>query len=251
MNHTEKPIELNLLASRHHEYFAHNILLPSCESWAGGNIRAFAKYLSDRGVLLNLLEYPDQKLDRNGLFELVSKNANSTFNCCVAIVAWGGMNREHALSAFTRWSEWEPIATKIRAGELNRREAYEAFYDLRKTKKLKGLGPAYFTKIIYFLSKPVCRGYILDQWTARSTNLLHHTKVILLNKSVSKTQKTSYFVSDKNLPETYENFCLFIELLAKSYQTTPDLIEMSLFSNGKSKGKDRGEWRTYVITQDS
>ncbi|MCF4009595.1 8-oxoguanine DNA glycosylase OGG fold protein [Rheinheimera sp. UJ63] len=243
----EKPIELTFLTSSHAEFFAKNMLNLSNETWAGGNVLAFAKYLSEKGFPLNLSDYLNQKLYRKNLFEFVRKNANSTLDCCISILAWGGMNREHALQAFACWSEWEPIAIKIRSGELTRSEAYNAFSELRKSKKLKGLGAAYFTKIIYFLSKSEYRGYIMDQWTARSSNLLLNTKLIELTKTTLKYGKLSYFVSDKNSAETYEKFCLFVEHLAQVYQTTPDLIEMSLFSQGYGMGK----WRNYVIAQDS
>lgn len=251
MDLSEKPFDLTLLASDHSELFATNLLSANCESWAGGNILEFAKYVSGKGITIDLSGYPNIKLDRKNLFGLVSETTNSTFKCCIAILAWGGMNREHAASAFSSWGDWEPIASKIRSGDLTRSEAYNAFYQLRKSKKLKGLGPAYFTKIIYFLSKEENRGYIMDQWTARSVNLLLNTKAIGLIKSTAKSQKVSYFVTDKNTDRTYENFCLFIEHMAQVHQTTPDLIEMSLFSIGKRKGKERGKWRNYVISHDS
>lgn len=243
----EKTIDLTLLASSHSEIFAKNLLDPSSETWSGGNVLAFAKYLSKNGFALNLSDYPDKKLYRKDLFELAHDNKKNTLNCCISILAWGGMNRKHASQAFSSWSEWEPIASKIRNGELNRREAYNSFIELRKLKKLKGLGPAYFTKIIYFLSKPESRGYIMDQWTARSSNLLLNAKLIELTKAIVKSNKVSYFVSDKNSAEAYEKFCLFIEQLAQVHQTTPDLIEMSLFSQGYGIGI----WRNYVISQDS
>lgn len=246
-NCSERPIELTLLASSHSEVFAKNLLTPSSETWAGGNVLAFANYLSEKGFTLNLSEFPNQKLYRKELFEIVQDDTNSTLLCCISILAWGGMNREHALQAFSSWSAWEPIASKIRAGELTRSEAYNAFSKLRRSKMLKGLGPAYFTKIIYFLSKSEYRGYIMDQWTARSTNLLLNAKLIGLVNTTAKSGKVSYFVSDKNSADTYENFCLFIEHLAQIYQTTSDLIEMSLFSQGYGLG----EWRNYVIEQDS
>lgn len=247
MDFSIKPFVLSSLASAHSEFFAANLLKAKSESWAGGNILEFASYISGKGITINLSDYPNVKLDRKSLFELVSDRTNNTFKCCIAILAWGGMNREHAVSALSSWNEWEHIATKIRNGELTRREAYKAFYQLRKSKKLKGLGPAYFTKIIYFLSKEENRGYIMDQWTARSVNLLLETKAIGLTKITAKSKKVSFFVTDKNTDLIYENFCQFVEQLAQLHQTTPDLVEMSLFS----RGYRQGPWRNYVISHDS
>lgn len=247
MDFSVNPFVLPSLKSAHSEFFAANLLNAKSESWAGGNILEFASYISGKEITVNLSDYPNIKLARNGLFELVSDRTNNTFKCCIAILAWGGMNREHAVSAFSSWNEWEHIATNIRNGELTRREAYKAFYQLRKSKKLKGLGPAYFTKIIYFLSKEENRGYIMDQWTARSVNLLLETKAIGLTKITAKSKKVSFFVTDKNTDLIYENFCQFVEQLAQLHQTTPDLVEMSLFS----RGYGQGPWRNYVISHDS
>ena len=243
----EKTTELTVSKNAHSECFAKHLLSPKSESWPSGNVRGFAEYLFGKGLDLNLLEYPNEKFNRQALFAFVYDITHTTLNCCIAICAWGGMNREHGYRAFSCWSDWEPIAKQIRTGELNRNEAYDAFSELRRNKKLKGLGPAYFTKIIYFLSKPENRGYIMDQWTARSFNLLQNNKIVALVKTIGKSKKVSYVVSDKNSAECYENFCRFIEQLAQKYQTTPDLIEMSLFSQGRSKRK----WRNYVISQDS
>ena len=247
MDLSVKPFVLSSLASAHSEFFAANLLNAKSESWAGGNILEFASYISGKGITINLSDYLNIKLDRKSLFEFVSDSKNNTFKCCIAILAWGGMNREHAARAFSSWSDWEPIAIKIRNGELTRSEAYKAFYQLRKLKKLKGLGPAYFTKIIYFLSKEEHRGYIMDQWTARSVNLLVGAKAIGLTKSTTKSKKVSCFVTDKNTDLIYENFCQFVVQLAQLHQTTPDLIEMSLFS----RGYGLGPWRNYVISHDS
>ena len=49
--------------------------------------------------------------------------------------------------------------------------AYKQFHRLVNEKKLTHMGPAYFTKLIYFLGSKQ-NGYIMDQWTARSMNLL-------------------------------------------------------------------------------
>lgn len=50
-------------------------------------------------------------------------------------------------------------------------DAYQRFYDL---KKIPGMGTDYYTKLVTFLM-PAANGapaFIMDQWTARSMNLL-------------------------------------------------------------------------------
>lgn len=102
-----------------------------------------------------------------------------------------------------------------------------AFYELMKSRKLTGMGPAYFTKLICFLSRDL-NGYTMDQWTAKSINLL------LMKPLVKLT--SSGLVSKSNTATTYEEFCLGIESLAKIIKKNPLDTEEMLFSNGGNKG---------------
>ena len=104
-----------------------------------------------------------------------------------------------------------------------------------------GIGPAYYTKLIFFCH-PKHDGYIMDQWTARSANLLidQSDNRIRLNKS-------KYFqgVSDFNNQCVYEEFCCNVERLAKECGNPyPSEIEEALFSKG---GRNKLDWRRYVI----
>jgi len=106
------------------------------------------------------------------------------------------------------------------------------------------MGPAFFTKLIYFFGKSATdRGYIMDQWTARSANLLLDTPLV----HVIETRSGSW-VSDKNSEEVYEIFCQFIERLSHELNVTTDLAEEIIFSNGnKGRLHTRGAWRDYVL----
>ena len=67
----------------------------------------------------------------------------------------------------------------IRIGRnCNRKEIYQKFTDYRLSGELKGLNTPYFTKLIYFLMRGEAKGYILDQFTAISANLLLNQDII-------------------------------------------------------------------------
>jgi hypothetical protein len=150
------------------------------------------------------------------------------------------------------YANWIQVAEEIRSGKLDRGQAYEEFATLRNAlpSKMLGMGPAYFTKLIFFLlpvNKP--RGFIMDQWTSASVNLLFDRKVI--ETQIQKTQqkngkvKLTEFVTDKNSKENYINFCERIELIASDLMKDSACIEEMMFSEGRGNG----EWRNYVVDQ--
>jgi hypothetical protein len=99
--------------------------------------------------------------------------------------------------------------------------------------RLPGLGPAFSTKLIFFM-RAIEDGYVMDQWLAKSVNLLVGEKVV---------EMAGEAVSPKNTPENYENFCLAIDCLSETLGISPDATEQALFSIG---GKKPGKWREYV-----
>jgi len=233
----------------HYEYFLRCITNIEPESWRGNNIKDYAIYLSNMGVQLDIECFPNRRLNREQLFEYISNTSQSVFNCTITILAWGGMNREHCINAIKSFNLWHNILEKIRNGQLNRIDAYADFHDLRSKNKLKGMGPAYYTKLIFFLSQEKNRGFIMDQWTSRSFNLLHNSPMIKVNIQKNKNGNFAAHVSDKNTPSTYEEFCSYIEKVSKSLpeKVKPDVVEMNMFSQGYGKGK----WRTYLLSEDA
>ena len=153
----------------------------------------------------------------------------------IAILSWGCMNREHGKSLFQN-NEWIELIEDLRNNQIRtREEAYALFTALRKNKKLKGMGPAYFTKLICFVN-PELKGYIMDQWTSKSINLLFENKIVALTNSGH--------VADKNSSAIYEEFCFKIEFLADLLNLKPIDLEENLFSNG---GVNKGKWRQFVL----
>ena len=135
-------------------------------------------------------------------------------DCILIILIWGQI-RPSPTTLNLAWKSLNSLSIKkfledIRSGKENeRKKIYSRFAAYRKSGKLKGIDTAYFTKIIYFLmNKDQGRGYILDQFTARSTNILLKQNIININKNGTVESR-------KNDAEVYEKYCTFIEDLAK------------------------------------
>jgi hypothetical protein len=139
--------------------------LPSL-AWAG---KAPARWVSSLKISFedpnNLI---DRSISRSELINLWRDPNISTETCFLSTMAWGGMKAGHGRSIWATRKDWLPVCEQLRAGIIpNRVEAFEAFRLLRHGGKLPGMGPAYFTKVLFF-ARPIQDAYILDQWTARS-----------------------------------------------------------------------------------
>ena len=218
------------------------------QRWAGGYATSsLVDYLENKCLNfenLNMSFSPSKlKFNRAQLIERAKADSGiSDLEVVLDIFAWGGINRKHACLALQSFNRWEDIISKLRNMEYSSIKGYDKFYKLKNKKELSGIGPAYYTKLIFFCH-PKHDGYIMDQWTARSVNLLldqSHDR-IRLNKS-------KYFqgVSDHNDQCVYKKFCFNIKRLAEecSYQDHPSKIEEALFSKG---GRNKLDWRRYVI----
>jgi hypothetical protein len=176
---------------------------------------------------------------------------------CVAILAWGGMHRNNRDHLFKRPVEaWLDVARAIRAGELSRIAAFDAFAALCHQGAIVGMKPAYFTKLIYFLmprgGAPI--GYIMDQWLGCSVNLLCGREVVKMDhmlgwhqekRAKAPERRITSHVSAWNTGRDYERFCTAIETLAAAMGADwdPEATELTLMSNG---GKKPGAWRAHV-----
>lgn len=98
----------------------------------------------------------------------------------------------------------------------------------------RGWGPAFFTKLIFFV-RPADDGYIMDQWTGKSVNLLTGKPLVHLSYKGHVTDNTS--------ADDYEEFCKVVEDLANICGSSGGEAEDRLFSHG---GRKPGEWRAYV-----
>ena len=175
-----------------------------------------------------------EKLSRRSLADFISVQA-APMDRLAAVASWGGMKIIHGRRVWQERATWTAALERLDTVPT-RMAAYDLFAGLRRESALKGVGPAYFTKLIFFL-RPELNGYILDQWLARSVNLLYPCARIRM--SYAKT------VADSNTPEDYERYCSLVEDAARRIGLEPREAEERLFSIGGKDGA-AGEWRLYV-----
>lgn len=175
------------------------------------------------------------RLSRSEILSMSCDPSISTQVLVLSILSWGWMNRRHGLHLWANQFEWIAVCDQLREGLIRGDQAYEKFRSLRKDGFLKGMGPAYFTKLIYFLH-PKHNRYIMDQWTGSSVNLLFSGSIVDLSPQ--------YYVTDRNSSSTYSLFCDAVDFLARRVALAPDIVELMLFSQG---GKNKHAWRKYVI----
>lgn len=210
--------------------------------WVGQSPRAWGQHvLQQEHAALNL---PAVRLSREDLFRMAQSGEYDSLSFAVSVLAWGGMNRQHGRFLFANTTNWLPIVDQLRSGRIESSAAYEAFYNLRFDGRLPGMGPAFFTKLIFF-SHPRHNGFIMDQWTARSVNLLSQHEVVATTLTNNRNGRIQHRVADQNTANTYAEFNDFILGLAKAigYVGREDKVEEALFSTGRGTGA----WRNYVI----
>ena len=241
------PEHLEIFKSTVKKYFD----LPKEQRWAGGYATvSLVDYLEKKCLNfdnLNMSFSPSQlKFNRAQLIERAKADSGiSDLEVVLDIFAWGGINRKHACLALQSFTSWRDIISKLRNKEYSSIEGYEKFYELRNNNELSGMGPAYYTKLIFFCH-PKNDGYIMDQWTARSVNLLSTQSDDLIRLNKSKYFQSVSDRSNRNTQDVYKKFCCYVNRLAKEcgYQGHPSEIEEALFSKG---GRNKLDWRRYVI----
>ena len=185
-------------------------------------------------------KYPDLEQDRVSrvrLREICQSPSASLEVCFLSCMAWGGMNRRHGRLAWASCGEWIKALAVLKSGGLTREAAYQSFADLRAHKKLPGVGPAYFTKLMYFL-RPEGDSYIMDQWTGKSIQLLTGAPLPHMTRQG--------WITDANGGAEYEQYCQAVDSLATELHISGQEAEERIFSVG---GKKPGEWRAYVKKQ--
>lgn len=214
---------------------------------SGKRVRAFAEAFP--GAMLDALPYGHIK--RSEIFSLVADESLNTATVSAAILAWGGMrhaNRKTLLGS----PRWLALADDIRRGGFGRKSAYEAFMSLQVRKEMKGMGPAFFTKLIYFLlprNNPPKHAYIMDQWAGCSINVLCGREVVLMDKSIrwkpdGMSHAVDFVVSPHNSPDHYDAFCEAMDALAAKFSMSPEQIDRAVMGDG---GKSPSKWRRLVI----
>jgi hypothetical protein len=175
----------------------------------------------------------DKKLNRSELADITNSGVYNLDLKVIAILSWGGMRRNHARELFAKdTSAFEDIERIQKAKD--RKNAFKEYMSIREQGLTKGLGIAYFTKLIWFLT-PVLKGYIMDQWLAKSVNLIYGKEIVHISNN---------WVSDKNTEHNYETYCQCVEEIAKQLNCEPQEAEERMFSHG---GRNKGEWRKKLL----
>ncbi len=200
--------------------------------WLGMNLQNWANLVVPS--LGTQFGFANRRYDRQAVREFCIDRERSDEACFLFVMAWGGMRPVNARRCWKEKHSWLSHLRQLREGQLSRRQAYEGFASLRREGKLPGVRPAYFTKLIFFL-RPSDDGYIMDQWTGKSVNLLTGKSLVCLD--------FSGHVSDKTSAQCYESFCLTVEQLSACCGFSPSTTEERLFSVG---GRNPGDWRKHV-----
>lgn len=200
-------------------------------AWTGAPLRAWHDSVFQRGAT----RLPSEAVSRETLKVICADPAVSDREVLCAVMAWGRMRARNARALAGAPGPALGVVRALRVGGLSRVAAYEQFGRLRAAGALPGVRPAYYTKLIFFCA-PRHDGYIMDQWTAKSVNLIAGRGLVAFDYGG--------YVSDANDARVYDAFCELVEALAARDGRTPEETEMRLFSRG---GRRKGRWRQHVI----
>lgn len=230
----------------HAAYHANLEVNAFARAWGRTSPRNWLVSLGREETMRQLIEaFPDEVLSREALRNRLRDETNPKVSALL-VLAWGEMRVRNARLLFDP-DVPQPLldlVARLRASEMTREDAYSAFRELQDSNSIPGLGPAYYTKLIYFLrdinADETGAGFIMDQWTATSINLLFGDKIVKMDKD---RLGKKYYVSKRNTAKNYERFCGLIEDVAKHWGARAEHVEITLFGGGK--GHDA--WREHVI----
>jgi hypothetical protein len=224
------------------------------ELWDGGKkVGSWLSAVRYSSPFIETLD-PGEKLSRISLANIIRNERASDADVGMLILSWGGMAVKNAKLILESKSNWLPIVTGLREERIGYIEAYDRFRTLSVLGKMPGCGPAFYTKLIFLLTKHLDqRGFIMDPWLSRSINLLADRQIVLFYQQRRHQPLKQRYVHKDNTRNTYEEFCKSVcKLTLVSGETDLDWrvreenVEMRLFSVGRNKG----EWRKYVIAND-
>jgi 8-oxoguanine DNA glycosylase-like protein len=177
---------------------------------------------------------PSHALDRKEVRAICTDRSRSVLFGYVCAMAWGGqgggVTQRSAKQAWHGRVRLEQHLKQLRKGGFTRNAAYDLFCG---GGEIRGLGPSFFTKLLYFFS-PEPSFYIMDQWTAKSINLLTGKRIVkLLDTSPTR----------ENTGGEYNSFCEEVDAIAALIGCTGCEAEERLFSRG---GRKPGAWRKHV-----
>ena len=224
--------------------------------WLGTSAKNWFSSFKTSWIVKNL---PSTSLDRYKLLDIVSSykldenlSQMKIRELIIMIFSWGGMSRTSSTGklAIGTIQNYEKVCLNLLKNP-NPISAYEEFYEMQQSGVMRGIGPAYYTKLIFFLGDQ--KGLIMDQWTARSINLLFKNKTIILNYG----HKNRYSVSKNNTKFVYQKYLdLMSDLTQVLSLTNISETEELIFSCSHKQAKVKkilgkyhktcSAWRKYV-----
>jgi hypothetical protein len=186
---------------------------------------------------------PQSPLDRAAVRQICRDNNKSVLFGYACAMAWGGQGlgptRPHAQSAWAAHADLKPILELLRTQPLNRGQAYELF--LNGT-RIPGLGPSFWTKLLFFFAERADL-YVMDQWVAKSVNLLVGRPLVPLVGGCPPRDTP---------PAVYNTYCEEIDRIAKNLGLSGSQAEEKMMSHGGRKpGAGRRHVRLHVPTTET
>ncbi|MEM5461659.1 hypothetical protein VSR69_43885 [Paraburkholderia phytofirmans] len=180
---------------------------------------------------------PAHVLTRAQVREVCHDPAQPVLHGYICVMAWGlqgaAGRRSHVVAAWANRVEIARRLTLLKAGGYDRRQAYDLF----ATNPIPGLGPSYFTKLIFFFRPEAEMAYIMDQWSGKSVNLITGHHVVRMYGDSPAASNTA---------ENFGSYCRVIDFLANQTRNTGDELEQRLFSQNGLHRRPRGPWRDHV-----
>jgi len=179
-------------------------------------------------------QLPKSPLDRAAVRQICRDTSKPVLFGYACAMAWGGQGlgptRPHAQSAWAAHADLKPILELLRTQPLNRVQAYELFLH---GARIPGLGPSFWTKLLFFFAERADL-YVMDQWVAKSVNLLVGRPLVPLVGGCPPRDTPS---------AVYNTYCEEIDRIAKHLGLSGSQAEEKMMSHG---GRKPGAWRRHV-----
>ncbi len=183
------------------------------------------------------------------------------------VLIWGDHRLSSILDVLNHFEKDKQLLNNITSMLCSASHSPEEVYSTLKS--VKGLGPAYFTKILYFYTHAFDKewnhkAYIMDQFTSKSMNLLRMESIkydinlsqdnLKITNIINKNTGRSSDTLDNNTPYSmYENYNQDVERLVQFFQekgnrnVDADIIEVMLFGDSNEKSNTPfSHWRVYT-----
>nr|WP_313634780.1 hypothetical protein [Brevundimonas diminuta] len=245
------PHAIRLLREAYHQLLrgrqgaeAREVLTRVADHWRGTPPQTWVSnmFLSDAPA--ELASMPGAAMSRTELRAYLKANPNP-HRALAAILAWGGTGYRAREGVSSTWQNWVTTFDFLRGKPAETQYAH--YLAATGNRTLKGLGPAFFTKAVFFTADRDAPGYILDQWTARSANALTNDRTFVRLTSQKKEvqpdgvfRPAGFIVSSANDATRYSRFNRLVADLAENLDCSPEHAELLMFSKATW-------WRAYLV----